>query len=84
MKLLDHLKGLETDEARAKFAADAETTLGYLQQIAYGFSKPSAKLARSISKASGGAIPTWELRPDYFDPPAEAANTDEPEQPKAA
>ena len=69
MKLLDYLKGLDTEEKRAKFATDAETTFGYLQQIAYGFSKPSARLAKSISKASAGDVPDWELRPDYFDPP---------------
>jgi len=41
-----------------------------LYMIATGHKQPSAKLAVSISKATGGLVTPSDLRPDVFGPPA--------------
>lgn len=50
-----------------RIAADADTTPGYLLQIAYGFSKPSPQLAKRLEKATNGRTTRHELLPEVYE-----------------
>lgn len=56
-----------------RIAAEAGTTSDYLIQIAYGFSKASAKLAKRIEVATNGKTTRHELLPEIFDAQESAA-----------
>ncbi|MDA8093713.1 MAG: YdaS family helix-turn-helix protein [Betaproteobacteria bacterium] len=64
MTLIDYLRALKTEKARTGFAGAAGTTVGYLRQIAYGFSNPSPNLCKAIERAANGVVSRYELRPD--------------------
>lgn len=53
-------------------AAKANTTVGNLRQIAYGYTPVSALKAKEISNAFDGEVPLWDLRPDIFERPDDA------------
>ena len=59
-KMLMWLKGLSNDEARERVGA----SYSYLRLIAYGYKRPSAKIATAIEKATCGDITRKELRPE--------------------
>jgi hypothetical protein len=61
-----------TPEEITDFSKCAGTTYATLQQIYGGWEQCSAMVARRIEDASNGAIPTWNLRADIFDKPADA------------
>lgn len=65
MKLSDYLKRF-SQEQRANFALRVGTTLGHLNNVAYGQRTASAALTRSIADATGREVPEWELREDWI------------------
>lgn len=62
MKLLEYIKRLDKKGLDA-FAISCGTTVGQLRQVAYG-RRASAELVIAIDRASAGAVPCEELRPD--------------------
>ena len=52
--------------ARRQFAKRAGTNVVYLSQLVHKHRRPSADLAKAISKASGDQIPLAKLRPDIW------------------
>lgn len=63
MELKTYLNTLAIPE-RHKFAESVNTTLGQLQNVAYGYRTCSPELAVSIEQATGGAVTRQELRPN--------------------
>jgi DNA-binding transcriptional regulator YdaS (Cro superfamily) len=63
MNILDYLKSLPKPD-RHVFAAQCGTTLGHLQNAAYGYKPFSAELAIRIEAASDGAVRAEGMRPD--------------------
>jgi DNA-binding transcriptional regulator YdaS (Cro superfamily) len=64
MKLLTHLKSL-SDDGLSAFADMAGTSVGYLNQVAYGYKQIGPAFALRIEIASGGALSARELSPDF-------------------
>lgn len=62
MKLIDHLKSMSRRE-RAEFADRCRTTLGHINNVAYGYKPCSPELAVSVEQESGGSVTRQELRP---------------------
>lgn len=58
---------------RARVAKTAKTTVGYLIQIVFGFSMPSAKLALRLEKATNFAVSREDWRPDLYPPKSVAS-----------
>jgi len=58
-------KGLTPPQKRA-LADKVETSIGYLKQIAGGFSRPSLELARSIELASKRKVTRVSFRPEAY------------------
>ena len=54
--LKDFIKALSDDSARAAFAAECNTSVGHLRNVAYEFRTASPELRAAIEKASKGAI----------------------------
>jgi DNA-binding transcriptional regulator YdaS (Cro superfamily) len=63
MKLSAYLKRFGFAE-RADFALAVGTTVGHLNNVAYGMRTASAALARAISDRTARDVAEWELRPD--------------------
>lgn len=63
MKLIDYLHQFERPE-RVAFAARCNTSLGHIQNIAYGYKPCAPELAVSIELESGRLVTRPELRPD--------------------
>lgn len=74
MNLRDWIRAT-SPKVRAEICAQQlHTTPDYLWQIAGGHSRPSARLANAIERATNGAVKREDLRPDVFGPaPDEAA-----------
>lgn len=53
---------LSTD-GKKNFAERCHTTVGYITQVMYGNSNPSASLAIDIDRESGGLVPCESLCP---------------------
>lgn len=62
MRLLDYIKRFCAD-GRAAFALKVGTTVGHLNNVAYGQRVPSAALAKQIAVVTDGQVPEWDLRP---------------------
>lgn len=62
MKLSAFLKPLG-HAGRADFAVNVETTVGHLNNVAYGTRKASAALTRSIADYTNRRVAEWDLRP---------------------
>lgn len=54
--LKDFLKALPSDEARALFASQCNTSVGHLRNVAYEFRSASPELRALIERASEGRI----------------------------
>lgn len=63
MELHAYYSALPAEE-RAELANACKTTVGHLQNIAYGLRKASATLAVAIERATSGAVTRRDLRPD--------------------
>ncbi|HNB45102.1 MAG TPA: hypothetical protein PLL72_12955 [Burkholderiaceae bacterium] len=63
MTLLDYIKRL-SPERRAEFALRVGTTVGHLNNVAYGLRTASASMARQISLCTERAVSEWVLRPN--------------------
>ena len=63
MNMLDYLKSLPRDD-RSDFAERCGTTLGHLQNAAYGYKPFGAELAIRIEAETKGKVRAEELRPD--------------------
>lgn len=72
------LKDIKIKELEEK-AAEIGTTPGYLKQIKYGYSKPSADLAMKIAKVLGIRL-CQVIDPDYDCCPCEEQDADEKEK----
>lgn len=59
------LKKTLTPKQYAALAGKAETSPGYLDQIAWGHRKPSPKLARKLT-AANRRLTLEDLRPDIY------------------
>lgn len=74
-----YFKSLSKDE-RETFAKEVGTSVAYVWQIIYGQRRCKEGLAIEISKATHGAVPLMDLRPDvdwdYVRQSAEAVATD--------
>lgn len=70
-QLRDWLKS-RTDAERQRLAAEAGTTVAYLQQLAGGHRKAGIEMIARLHKASYGALTLEGLRPDlaeFFEKP---------------
>lgn len=63
--LLNYYNGLASPEAKASFLARAEVSLGYYQQVAYGYKKIGPAFALRLESASDGALRAEVLSPDF-------------------
>jgi|GEM_PF-1991668 len=63
MKLIDYRKRVKPNEW-AEFALAVGTTVGHLNNVAYGLRIASAALARRIADVSKGDVAVWETRPE--------------------
>jgi len=63
--LKQYLAASEKDE-RADFAKRCGTTLGHLQNVAYGVRLPSAELSAAIERESGKAVTRRDLHPETW------------------
>jgi DNA-binding transcriptional regulator YdaS (Cro superfamily) len=66
MDLKAYLKTLSLPE-RAAFAERCGTSLGHLNNIAYGLRTCAEQLAMAIEEYSGGAVAVETLRPDLIE-----------------
>lgn len=64
MTLLEYINSLPAG-GLSKFANMADTSVGYLHQIAYGYKNIGPAFAIRLEKASGGTLKARELSP-YF------------------
>lgn len=64
MKLKQHLKDLGDLEAREAFAARVESSLGHLQNVAYGYKPCAPLLATAIERETARSVMRWDLRPE--------------------
>lgn len=62
MRLLAYTKRL-SPEQRAAFAARIGTTVGHLNNVAYGLRTASASMTRQIAVCTQREVPEWDLRP---------------------
>jgi DNA-binding transcriptional regulator YdaS (Cro superfamily) len=62
--LLEYLKSL-TPEELAGFASMADTSTGYLWQVAYGRKRIGPEFALRLESASGKRLPAHKLCPDF-------------------
>lgn len=65
MDLKTYLRPL-TSEDRESFAARCGTTLGHLQNVAYGTRIASTELAVAIEQQSSGSVTRQEQFPDSY------------------
>jgi DNA-binding transcriptional regulator YdaS (Cro superfamily) len=63
MQLLDYINSRPPADQEA-FAAECDTSLAYLRQVAYGNRLCREKLASKIEQASGSVVTRQVLRPD--------------------
>lgn len=69
-----YLASLSPD-AQIRYAARAGTTIGYLRKALSKGHRFDGALARRLDEESDGVVCRYELRPDVFDPPEDAART---------
>lgn len=62
MDLRSYLKSLD-QKAREQFAMRVATTVGHLNNIAYGGRTASAALARQLEIETNASVRRWDLRP---------------------
>lgn len=62
MKLLDYLKTMGTED-RVGFALACATTIGHMNNVAYGYKPCSETLALAVERESGGVVPVEETCP---------------------
>jgi DNA-binding transcriptional regulator YdaS (Cro superfamily) len=63
MSLKKYLKSL-TQAEREALAVACDTSLGQLNQVAWGYRRAGETLAINIDRESGGKVTCEELRPD--------------------
>jgi DNA-binding transcriptional regulator YdaS (Cro superfamily) len=63
MSLKTYLKSL-TPAEREAFAKACDTSLGQLNQVAWGYRRAGESLAINIERESGGKVTCEQLRPD--------------------
>ena len=63
MELKNYLAQLEPT-VRSEFAKSVDTSVGQLQNIAYGYRSCSPLMAARIEQATKGAVTRQDLRPD--------------------
>ena len=64
MVLLDYLKTLPVPGGRGEFAERCGTSLGHLNNVAYGYKPCGEALAVCIERESSGAVRVETLCPD--------------------
>lgn len=64
MGLKEFLKAMPDDDARERFAAECETTLGHMRNCAYGQKQLAAANCVLVEQRSDSAVRRWDLRPD--------------------
>lgn len=62
MELINHLKTLSFTD-RETLAKQSETSVGHLQNVAYGYRACSPELAVLLERNTGNAVTRQELRP---------------------
>jgi DNA-binding transcriptional regulator YdaS (Cro superfamily) len=70
MNLKDFIKG-KSKEDLATLAAAAGTSVGNIQQIAWGHGKVSSGLARKIAAATKFEVTPHEIAPNHFEFPTD-------------
>lgn len=65
MELKEYIRFL-TPEERQAFAVKANTSVGYLYQLAGGHRKAGALLAKNIEIITSRRVKAVDLRPDIF------------------
>lgn len=68
MKLIDYISDMAR---RAELAKAVTSSPDYLWQVATDRRKASHELAKSIERATNGAVSRHDLRPDIFGPAPE-------------
>ena len=63
MDFTSHWRSTSPTE-KERLATKCSTSVGFLNNIAGGFRRPSPELAASIERATRGAVMRWDLRPD--------------------
>jgi DNA-binding transcriptional regulator YdaS (Cro superfamily) len=63
LSLLDYLKTMEKED-RESFAASCGTTLGHLNNVAYGYKTCAEALAMAVERESAGKVRVETLCPD--------------------
>lgn len=64
--LIDYLKGLPDEAARAEFARRVGSSLGHLRNVGYGYKPCGPKLAALIWAESRKAVSRESLCPDDY------------------
>lgn len=64
MNIRDYLKTMSREE-RVKFAQRCGTSLGHLQNVAYGYKPCQPELAMAIEEESGQAVKVETIAPGY-------------------
>lgn len=65
MDLKTYLFNLSVSE-RDQFARDCDSTLGHMQNVAYGYRTASTEMAVSIESVSKGKVTRVEMFPDSY------------------
>jgi DNA-binding transcriptional regulator YdaS (Cro superfamily) len=65
MDLKTYFFALPPDE-REPFAIRSGTSKGHMQNVAYGYAKPSTALCVAVEKESGGIVTRAEMRPEDY------------------
>lgn len=63
---LKHFLNTLTSEQREALAVQAQTSVGYLDQLKGGHRKPGPALARRLVAASRGGLTLADVRPDLW------------------
>lgn len=64
MTLLEYIKALGPEELH-EFANRVPSTVGYLNQVAYGYKRIGPEFALKLEQASGGILNAEELCPEF-------------------
>lgn len=64
MRLIDYLKTMPRN-ARAELAIACGTTIGHLNNVAYGFKSSSPALSLALEEQTAGAVTRKEMRADW-------------------
>jgi hypothetical protein len=69
MDMQTYIRSLDREEREA-FAGRADTTVGYLYQIAGKHRRPSPEMTLRLARASRGSLRPEDLRPDIYPAPS--------------